>query len=98
MGPKRKTSMGLLVFNPLWSTIIVYEYVFLDGSTNVKNLRFFRKGISYVAFFLGLRMFSISCFGTFIVVVLCRGSCFLSYAAENSHHLGAKIISKEALC
>jgi hypothetical protein len=28
---------------------------------------------------------------------LCRGSCFLSYTAENSHHLTAKIISKEAL-
>jgi hypothetical protein len=30
--------------------------------------------------------------------VLCRGSCFLSYTAESSHHLMAKIISKEALC
>ncbi len=27
-----------------------------------------------------------------------RGSCFLSYTAESSHHLMAKIISKEALC
>jgi hypothetical protein len=29
---------------------------------------------------------------------VCRGSCFLSYTAESSHHLMAKIISKEALC
>jgi hypothetical protein len=29
---------------------------------------------------------------------LCRGSCFLSYTSENSHHLTAKIISKEVLC
>ena len=28
----------------------------------------------------------------------CRGSCFLSYTSENSHHRTAKIISKEALC
>jgi hypothetical protein len=30
-------------------------------------------------------------------VLLCRGSCFLGYTAENSHHLTARIISKEAL-
>ncbi len=31
---------------------------------------------------------------------LSRGSCFLSYTAENSHHLmtKTKIISKEAMC
>jgi hypothetical protein len=28
---------------------------------------------------------------------LCPGSYFLGYTAENSHHLTAKIISKEAL-
>jgi hypothetical protein len=28
---------------------------------------------------------------------LCRQSCFLGYTAENSHHLTAEIISKEAL-
>ncbi len=32
-----------------------------------------------------------------ILLTLCRGSCFLSYTAENSHHLTAKIISKDAL-
>jgi hypothetical protein len=31
-------------------------------------------------------------------VLLCRGSCFFSYTAENNHHLTAKIISKLALC
>jgi hypothetical protein len=29
--------------------------------------------------------------------VVCHGSCFLGYTAENSHHLMAKIISKDAL-
>jgi hypothetical protein len=28
---------------------------------------------------------------------VCRERCFLSYTAENSHHLTNKIISKEAL-
>jgi hypothetical protein len=28
---------------------------------------------------------------------LCRGSCFLDYTAENSHHLKARIISKDPL-
>jgi hypothetical protein len=32
------------------------------------------------------------------VATLCRGSCFLSYTAESSHHLMAKIVSKEVLC
>jgi hypothetical protein len=31
------------------------------------------------------------------LLTLCRGSCFLSYTAENSHHLTAKIISKDEL-
>jgi hypothetical protein len=32
-----------------------------------------------------------------LINLLCRGSCFLGYTAENSHHLTAKIISKDAL-
>jgi hypothetical protein len=28
---------------------------------------------------------------------LCRGSCFFGYTAENSHHLKARIISKDSL-
>jgi hypothetical protein len=32
-----------------------------------------------------------------IMSQLCCGSCFLGYTADNSHHLTAKIISKEAL-
>jgi hypothetical protein len=29
--------------------------------------------------------------------MLCRGSCFFGYTAENSHHLKARIISKDPL-
>ena len=28
---------------------------------------------------------------------LCRGSCFFGYTAENSHHLKARIISKDPM-
>jgi hypothetical protein len=37
------------------------------------------------------------CFVKLIFSVVCRGSRFLGYTAENSHHLMAKIISKYAL-
>jgi hypothetical protein len=35
---------------------------------------------------------------TFSCSALCRGSCFLSYTAENSHHLMAAIIPQKAPC
>ncbi len=41
------------------------------------------------------RLISVVCQVSFWM--LYRGSCFLTYTAENSHHLTAKIISKEAL-
>ncbi len=37
------------------------------------------------------------CFVKLIFSVVCHGSCFLGYTAENSYHLMAKIISKDAL-
>jgi hypothetical protein len=38
--------------------------------------------------------------GLFLIksAALCRGSCFLSYTAESSHHLMAALTPKEALC
>jgi hypothetical protein len=32
-----------------------------------------------------------------IILTLCHGSCFFGYTAENSHHLKARIISKDSL-
>ncbi len=35
--------------------------------------------------------------GRIFLTLMCRGSCFLSYTAESSHHLMAAITPKEGL-
>ena len=57
--------------------------------------------VDAVMFLLSLLLLAASLFlqASLLLVasILCRGSCFFGYTAENSHHLKARIISKDPL-